>query len=76
MGFALINFGLASRIQQVPNRQDTLETNLSGLDGTIETTNSNLALVSACMAANVGWVSNYEFGIFYRSFYSKMRIKI
>ena len=58
IGFTLFNFGLASRVQQLPNRQDTLETRFSGLEATLGTASSNLATTSQCMAANVGWVSN------------------
>ena len=57
IGFTLFNFGLASRVQQLPNRQDTLETRFSGLEATLGTASSNLATTSQCMAANVGWVS-------------------
>ena len=58
IGFTLFNFGLASRVQELPNRQDTLETRFSGLEATLGTTNSNLESTAGCMAANVGWVSN------------------
>ena len=57
IGFTLFNFGLASRVQQLPNRQDTLETRFSGLEATLGTASSNLETTSQCMAANVGWVS-------------------
>ena len=60
IGFTLFNFGLASRVQQLPNRQDTLETRFSGLEATLGTASSNLATTSQCMAANVGWVSSRE----------------
>ena len=57
IGFTLFNFGLASRVQELPNRQDTLETRFSGLEATLGTASSNLETTSQCMAANVGWVS-------------------
>ena len=57
IGFTLFNFGLASRVQQLPNRQDTLETRFSALEATLGTASSNLETTSQCMAANVGWVS-------------------
>merc|ERR1739848_427474 len=57
IGFTLFNFGLASRVQELPNRQDTLETRFSGLEATLGTASSNLETTSQCMAANVGWTS-------------------
>ena len=57
IGFTIFNFGLASRVQELPNRQDTLETRFSGLEATLAESVSHLDSTSQCMAANVGWVS-------------------
>ena len=60
IGFTVFNFGLAARVQEMPNKVDNLVSRATKIEKGLASTDALLKSTGQCVAANAKYVSSIK----------------